>query len=129
MITNLQLQLNYDHQYQNIPEVEVDLNQYLIIEIVIKIVLITHPHHVHLNHQSLYHLLIITFLLLKHNDRIQRIVYVPHDQTHTLVQNLMNPGSTTVLDRHLVIIDVLLITIIVTRELDPVHSHVPLTIQ
>ena len=104
MITNYSPQRNYDHKYQNIPEVEVALDQYLIIKIAIEIVIITHPHHVHFKHQSLYRLLIITFLLLKHNDRIQRIVYVPHDQTYTLVQNLMNPGSTTVLDRHLVII-------------------------
>ena len=104
MITNHPPQRNYNHQLQNILAVEGYLDQYLIIEIEIEIVIIAHLQHVHLNHQSLYHLLIITFLLLKNNNRIQTVFHVHHGRTHILVQNLMNPGSTTVLDRHLVII-------------------------
>ena len=124
MITNHLSKQKYHYQYQHIQDVEVDLDHYLIIKIDIEIVIITHPQIVNLNHQSIYHILIITFLLLKNNDRIQKLVHGSHGRTHIPVQNLMGLGSTPVIDLHLVITHVLLITIIVIREHDPVHSHV-----
>ena len=68
-------------------------------------------------------------MLLKNNDRIEKLVHISHGRTHIPVQHIIYLGSTPVMDLHLVIIVVLLITIIAIREHDPAHIQVLFRIQ
>ena len=68
-------------------------------------------------------------MLLKNNDRIETCPRISWSNPHSRSKYNIYLGSTSVMDLHLVIIAVLLITIIAIREHDPVHSQVLFRIQ